>query len=170
VTAASDAVVDLLEDQPWITGADLARVPGLRPDELSALAQMIPQVPPLVANLLEAEPETPSATPSKVFRPLSSLRGAIKPMQFPGTWLRPGGSTPVTVMGIAADGLVIELGERPKENYLMKLRLEAPEGALELCGNAVLSTPRGPQHRTEVRVFALGGKVKETFSRMYSGH
>jgi HD-like signal output (HDOD) protein len=167
IVATSDRLVALLEAKPFISPADVALVPGVRAEEAELLAHVISDVPVLVANLLDAAPETAAGIYSKVSKPMTLL-GAVKPTQLPGTWLRQGGTIPVSVVAMAADGLVVQLGERPKENYLMKLRVDTPAGPLEVCGNAVLSTSEANEHRAEVRLFAVGGKAQDAWNELYS--
>jgi hypothetical protein len=46
--------------------------------------------------------------------------------------------------------------------------LDLPSGAVDVCGNALVSTPQGAHHHTEIKIFGLAGAVRETWMRIYT--
>jgi hypothetical protein len=170
LVAASDGILALLESHSSITASDLAAIPQLGdPSEVEYIAEMLPQIPPLVVSLLDISPQRPTRdASSKVSKPVTTLHGAVKPRLLPGTWLRNGVVIPVQVLAISPDGFLLEADERPKDNFLMRFKLELPDGVVDLCGNSTRSSVQGKKFWIEVRVFGVGGKVKEAWSRLYT--
>lgn len=171
--ATADAVVDLLEQHPTVTAAQLTSAPNLAYDEVRFLVLTLPQIPPVVAamsDLAIGAPATAPAAKSQVARPSTTLKGLVKTADLPASWVRQGDALPVKVVGLGRDGLVFVTGEKPKENYLLKLKFEASAGGLELFVSPALAQPEGKAFRVEARLFALAGDAKDTWEKLYARH
>jgi HD-like signal output (HDOD) protein len=168
---AADAVVGLLETRPGVSVDDLVDLRiGATRDELQALVQVLPQVRSLVAYLIDLDPGQPVSVTSKVAPPATALKGPLRAVELAARWLRPGGNTPIKVIALSPDGLVVLLAERPRENFLMRIAVTAPGGrSIELFGNAVLSTRKDREHRTEIQLFGLDRQEQTDWDRLYAG-
>jgi HD-like signal output (HDOD) protein len=169
LVASCDRLVTLLEQQPWVSEAEIAAMPGFAGDLAAPLAEALPRVAAAAARLLELAPAAPVVTPpiSKVARPPQTLRGKIKPVRWDLAWLSANGPVAGVVTAIGSDGLVALLDQPPKENFIVKFGLGAAGTVVELFVTPVVVEPEGGQHRVEARLFALGGGPKAAWDRLY---
>jgi HD-like signal output (HDOD) protein len=167
VVTASDQVVGLLLTRTRVTSAELAHVPGLAPEERTAVERVVENIPEFVAAF-----ETPAATAfvasPRVAVPESTFRAATRTAKL-------GVSVPVarrprlfTVSAVGPEGLVME-GEEPlPEDRLLEARIYAAEPFVawvltRLCRR----TPKGFQ--VEVAPFALSGAIRASWDELVSG-
>jgi HD-like signal output (HDOD) protein len=169
LVAASDRLVTLLEDQPSVSETEVAGATGLDHGMARQLTQALPRVAAATALLLAASaPPSSDVAPSKVARPPHNLRGKIKPVRWDMTWAV-GSTGPIAglVTAVSPDGLVAHLPTAPREGFIVKLAIVTPGEMVEVYVTPLLVEPEGPQQRMEARLFALGGKPKVAWDRMY---
>jgi hypothetical protein len=173
LVASCDRLVMLLEQQPAISEAEIAALPGFEGDLAAPLAEALPRVAAAASRLLELAPPPPPVVPpvppppSKVARPPQSLHGKIKPVRWDVAWLSPNGPVPGVVTAVGSDGMVALLQQPPKENFIVKFGVGAAGNVVELFVTPMVVEPEGGQHRVEARLFALGGGPKAAWDRLY---
>lgn len=169
IVAAADAIVDLLHKSPRLSVIELGALP-LRPGEADFLMMVVPQLPAFIAALDDAAPSTTGEHPtvrSQVQKVDSALPGR-RPASFPVGMIRAGASVPFQATYIAASGLGMIGATKVKENNVVRLRLEAPAGPLEVWANVVLCVPEGSHHRVEAKLFAPDRPTQEAWDRLYA--
>jgi HD-like signal output (HDOD) protein len=170
LVAACDRLVTLLEDQPAVSAADIACIPGFEAPLAARLAEALPRIAAATGRLLELAPVPPPtapAPPSKVSRPPQILRGKIKDVRWDVAWIGPAGPVAGQITSVSADGVVALFPQAPRENYIVKLAIAGGGGIVELFVTPLLVEPEGPQQRMEGRLFALAGEPKVTWDQMY---
>lgn len=167
VVRVSDQVVGLLLTRTRVTGADLARVAGLRAEERGAVERVVENVPEFVSAF-----ETPAATAfvgsPRVAVPETTLPAAGRPVKL-------GVSVSVAkrprlyqATGVTPEGLAMS-GEEPlPEDRLLEAKVYAPEPfAMWALTRLCRRTPAG--FHVELQPFALTGALRESWERLVSG-
>jgi HD-like signal output (HDOD) protein len=172
LVALSDIVCALLDQQPSVSVTHLLGVPYLQgPDEIKHLVQVIPQIPATIAAMADLGPgASPTIPPTKspIAASTTTMKGA-RVVEIAASWIRPGSVSPARIIMVGTEGLMFFVDERPKENYLMKLRLDLPTGPIEIFASPTLTVQDGKEHRVGAKLFALSGEVKQTWERLLSG-
>jgi HD-like signal output (HDOD) protein len=168
LVAGSDRLVTLLENQASVSETEVAGATGFDHGMARQLTEALPRVAAATARLLEASAAPTSvAAPSKVARPPQNLRGKIKEVRWDVTWVGSTGTVAGLVTAVSSDGLVAVLPKAPREGFMIKLNIATPGEMVELFVTPLLVEPEGPQQRMEARLFALGGRPKVAWDRMY---
>jgi HD-like signal output (HDOD) protein len=169
LVGACDGLVTLLDDQPSLSAADIAALPGFDGALAEQIAEALPRIAGATSRLLELSPAPPPAGPdlSKVARPPQNLRGKIKAVRWDVAWLSSAGPVAGLVTAVSTDGLVATLPRAPRENFIVKLGIAAAGRILELFVTPLLVEADGPQQRMEARLFALAGDPKKIWDNLY---
>jgi HD-like signal output (HDOD) protein len=168
LVAGSDRLVTLLEHQSSVTETEVAGVTGFDHGTSRQLTDALPRVAAATARLLDASAApTSSAGPSKVARTPQNLRGKIKEVRWEVTWVGSTGAVAGLVTAVSPDGLVAVLPRAPREGFMAKLTIATQGEVVDLFVTPLLVEPEGPKQRMEARLFALGGKPKVAWDRMY---
>jgi HD-like signal output (HDOD) protein len=172
LVASCDRLVMLLEQQPAVSEAEIAAVPGFEGELAGLLAEALPRVAAAASRLLDLAPPPVAAPvspppPSRVSRPPQTLHGKIKAVRWDLAWLSANGPVPGVVTAIGSDGMVALLQQPPKENFIVKFGLGAGGDVVELFVTPMVVEPEAGQHRVEARLFALGGGPKAAWDRLY---
>jgi HD-like signal output (HDOD) protein len=166
LVAACDRLVLLLEQQPSVSAADIARVAGFGPELAGPLVDALPRIAASTARLLEVSPASPAA-PSKVVRRPRGRPAQMKEVDWDLAWIGAGAPVPGRVTAASPDGMVARLPRAPRENYIVKLAIGRPGAApLEVLVIPVLVEDDGGEQRIEARLFALAGDHKRIWEEM----
>ena len=168
LVALSDQVVALLEEHPSVSAEQLARLPGVTEPFASQLAEALPKIAAETSQLLELFPAAETSTPSKVARSTGTLRGKVKPVQWPVAWMNRQGAIPGVITAVTFDGLAAVLPEAPRENFVIKLAVSVAGRSFEIFATPVTIEQMAGQHRVEARLFALGGEPKKAWDQLYT--
>lgn len=166
---ASDAIVELMEAGPRVSTMQFSDMSLLRPGEMEVMLPFLPQIPSFIAALDDASPVTePPTGRSQVLRPASVLTGTPKQVSFPVAVVRAGGTVPFTATHVTSSGLGFTGGTKLKENNVVRLKMEAPSGAIEVWVTVALCASEAGIQRVEAKLFASDRGTQEAWDKMYA--
>jgi HD-like signal output (HDOD) protein len=168
LVAVSDGLVALLEQHSSVEESDVQKLPGFGDGHAEALIAALPEMALQVSELFALLPSSEEMTPSKVLAPARSLRGRMVRVHWAASFVTGATFTKATVIGIAAEGLILITARPPRENYISKIVVTSAEGRLDLCVTPVVVTPEGEEHRVEARLYGLGGAALRAWDRLYA--
>ncbi len=156
IVNAGDAVAALLDQAPNLTAPDLAAI-GLRPDETESLLAEVGTIATAVASIDETTPGKDTGIfriSSRVLAPTSALAEPRKEGRFPMRVLRATGDASYETTHFARDGVGFTGASMLRENSMIRMRIEAPKGPLEVLGVVSLCVSEGNARRMEAKLFA----------------
>jgi HD-like signal output (HDOD) protein len=167
VVRLSDEVVSLVVTRTRVTGADLARIPGIGPAERDAVERVIENIPEFVAAF-----ETPAAaaavTSPVVAVPETTLAGEGRPARIGVSIQVARRPRLFTVSSVLPDGLAMTGEEPVPENRLLEAKVYAERPfQMWVLTRLCRKVPEG--YLVEVQPFGLSVTQRELWETLAAG-
>lgn len=158
LVCASDEVVALLEDCPYLLRSDFDRVASLKgAAEVDALMQYIPLIPGYISGLDDITGTSGAPGRSAIEAPETVLGEPRLDVDFPIAWVRTAGEMLFQARYITPKGIGFAGRGFMHEGSVARLRVLADGQPVDLSGRVVLSRPVADGNLIEIRLFALPG-------------
>ena len=166
-----DAVAALLDKDPSPTVESLSSLGKLRSGEPEYLLSVIPKVATAVASLDETTPGKDTGifrVGTRILSPHSALSEPTKQVSLPMQILRSTGNASYQTLYLARDGVGFVGSNKLRENSMVRIRLDAPTGPLEVLGVIVLCAAEDGAQRMEAKLFAAEPQLLRTWLAFYA--
>jgi HD-like signal output (HDOD) protein len=167
VIVATDEIVKMIEDCPYLLPHDLTHLPSIQNDrEADALMETLPLIPSFVNSLGGANPAW-QHMPARINRPSSLLEGNRKTVDLAARWHRSNGDVDCRITTITEEGFICTCPAPMPEGGVSRIEItEEGQPALTVSGR-ILLTESDTTNMSEVRLFALPGIDKMAWERFY---
>ncbi len=156
----ADRVVTTVEVGPGVTPRDLRPLPGfVSQDEVRYVTGIVERLPWAIDALLEISPQPLGAARpqrSAVAFPPSTLKGALRPVDFPVVDTKAQKRIEYRATHVGTDGLVLVGAVPMQTNSIARLELQRGDTPLSVWVRITLCEKTTRGYRIEVQPFALG--------------
>jgi len=149
----------------------LAGLRVLLPGEPEYVMSVLPKIATAVASLDETTPGKDTGifrVGSRVLAPHSMLSEPTKQANYKLQVLRSTGNADYESLYFARDGVGFTGASKLRENSMVRLRVDAPKGPIEVLGVIVHCATEGSTHRMEAKLFAAEQMVLKTWLGFYA--
>jgi hypothetical protein len=163
-------VVSLGEDHSRITAKDLSPMPGLTPQEVASIAELVPVIAGKVAEVSEMAggvTTTGTQPACQIEKPVSALEGPGKAGRFVVQLPQPNGALIYAGNTVWPEGLAFRGKVKLRENSIVRLTIVAPEGPFTVFANVLLCVPDNGATQIEARLFGLDRTTLVAWNRFF---
>jgi putative nucleotidyltransferase with HDIG domain len=171
VVNACDAIAALMDDDPSPTNESLAALRVLLPGEPEYIMTVLPKIALAVAALDETTPGKDTGifrVGSRMLTPHSMLSEPTKQASYKLQVLRSTGNADYETLYFAKDGVCFSGASKLRENSMVRLRVDAPKGPIEVLGVIVHCATEGSANRMEAKLFAAEQTTLKTWLGFYA--
>jgi HD-like signal output (HDOD) protein len=171
IVNACDAIAALLDNDPSPTSESLAALGLLLPGEPEYIMTVLPKIALAVAALDETTPGKDTGifrVGSRVLTPHSMLSEPTKQASYKLQVLRSTGHADYETLYFAKDGVCFAGASKLRENSMVRLRVDAPKGPIEVLGVIVHCSTEGSTNRMEAKLFVAEQNTLKTWLGFYA--
>lgn len=166
-----DAMAAILDANPSPTARDLNALGVLRPGEADFMLTVFPKVAIEVAALDETTPGKDTGifrVGSRVLTPHTVLTEPSKGAEYKLQILRSTGNVSYDTLYFTKDGVGFGGTSKQRENSMVRIRVEAAHGPIEVLAVVVLCASEGSNYRMEAKLFATDPNTLQAWLGLYA--